>query len=538
MAGSGVEPFDPSPLASVKRMSVGQQGALASAFFLVVGLMYLVSQLGSSPTMTILYSDLEPTAAAEIVDELVSLGIEYELSDNGRVVWVPQNMVSEIRIDLSAAGLPDTASGWSILDSQGITSSDFDQRVGYQRAMEGELARTITVIEGVASANVHLVIPEQDLFVDDQIKASASVLLQMEGPESLSPSQVDAVVNLVASSVEGLEAKEVTVTDGSGTLLAGGGEGTSLAMESDNQLRMSESFEADLERELEELLIAVVGPGRSVVSVSADLDFDAVLTKQEEFVEPVNADGFTLPRAETTRTEQYDNGSEGEEGVVDIETEILDGPAAASNGRTNYLLDERDVSYALNSVVTTTDKAPGTIKSISVAVVIDEEVVDDARLPEIEGIVAAAVGSDATRGDVVAVNLLPFDISLEEQQQQEAELAEALAGVEAPASSMLPLIRSVGAIVVALVVLVVGLIMLRRASRRQVIDSIDVASLNTGTEALEAGAEQDAPNSMSQLPVIDGHEQNEDDLYELITNQPDDMAAVLRQWLAQPERSR
>ncbi len=539
MASNGLEVSsraDDNAFASVKRMHPVQQAGLAGAFIVVVGLMYFVSQLGSSPTMTIIYSDLEPTAAAEIVNELSSRGIEYELTDNGRVIWVPQNMVSQTRLDLSAAGLPNTSSGWSVLDDQGITSSDFDQRVGYQRAMEGELANTIAAIDGVTSAKVHLVIPEQDLFVDDEIMASASVLLQMDGSTSLSPGQVEAVVNLVASSVEGLEPSEVTVTDGSGMLLAGGDDDATSALATDNQLRMGETFESELQRQLTDLLTAVVGPGRSVVTVAADLDFDSVRTTQEEYLEPLGADGLTLPRAETTRNEQYGNGADDEEGVVDIETEILEGPAeGAADGRTSYQLSERDVSYALNSIVTTTEKAPGTIRSLSVAVVIDEAVVDAARLPEIEAMVTAAVGTDAERGDVVAVSLLPFDISLEEQEAAltEAEVAAEEAAAIEPASNLLPMIRTVGATLIALVVLILGLRMLRKASRRKVIDSIDVAELTAGLT--DDGASTDGDGTESIEVVID--EEQEQDLFELISNQPDDMAAVLRQWLAQPEHS-
>jgi flagellar M-ring protein FliF len=491
--------------------------------------------MGSNTTMGILYSDLEPETAAGIADELDSRGIEYELTDGGRVVWVPQDEVANTRLDLSSAGLLPSSGGWSILDSQGITSSEFDQRIGFQRAMEGELASTISVIDGVASANVHLVIPEQDLFVDDEIMSSASVLLQMEGSESLAPGQVQAVVNLVASSVEGLAASEVTVTDGSGRLLAGGDADGVTGMESDNQLAQTASFESDLERELDGLLSAVVGPGRSVVTVAADLDFDSVLTTQEEYTEPTNADGATLPRAETTRLEQYDNGDAGEEGVVDIETEILEGPEAEADGRTNYQLNERDVSYAVNSVIVSTEKAPGTIRSLSVAVVIDEAVVDAARLPELEAMVGAAVGSTAERGDIVAVSLLPFNVSLEEQvAAEEAAAEEAAAAASGPGP--IPLIRTAGAIVLALVVLGLGLFLLRRAGRRRVIDSVDLAALDAdqlpelGGVAGEEAGDDDSPDRAEA-------EANEDDLFGLIANQPDDIAAVLRQWLSQPEEA-
>ena len=157
MAGTSVEAFGGSTVASIRRMNMNQQLLLGGVFVAVVALIFFVSRLGGSTSMGILYLGLEPETAAGVVDELESRGIEYELSDSGRVVWVPRQLVAETRLDMSALGLPDSTDGWSILDEQGITSSEFDQRVGYQRAMEGELASTIAVIDGVVGANVHLV---------------------------------------------------------------------------------------------------------------------------------------------------------------------------------------------------------------------------------------------------------------------------------------------------------------------------------------------------------------------------------------------
>jgi flagellar M-ring protein FliF len=519
MPGTSLESFGGSTVQSIRRMNMNQQILLAGVFLAVVGAIVFISRLGGSTSMSILYSGLEPETAAGVVDELESRNIPYELSDSGRVVWVPRQQVASIRLDMSALGLPDSNDGWSILDDQGITSSEFDQRVGYQRAMEGELASTIAVIDGVVGANVHLVIPEQDLFVGDEIQASASVLLQTAGGAAISPTQVQAIVNLVASSVEGLTADQVTVTDDAGRMLAGGDADGLASMESDNQIRMRESFESDIERQLQELLVPVVGPGRAVVNVTADLDFDMVVRTEETYTESTNTNGETLPLSETTRVEEYGDGGTVEAGVVEIEDEILDGPVDEGSGGSSYRLDERDVVYALDSVITSTETAPGAIRSLSVAVVIDEATVPAERIAEIETLVTAAVGADAARGDVVAVNLLPFEVSVEEQEAAASEAAAAMTS----SGSLLGMIRTAGAIIIGLVVLIMGLLMLRRASRRQVIDSLDLDEFPVA--ALESGVTPDGR-------VL---ERTEDDLLELVANQPDDIAAVLRQWLSEPE---
>ncbi len=521
MAGTSLEAFGGTTVASIRRMNMNQQVLLGGVFVAVVAIIFFVSRLGGSSAMGILYSGLEPETAASVVDELESRGVAYELSDSGRVVWVPRQQVAETRLDMSALGLPDSTDGWSILDEQGITSSEFDQRVGYQRAMEGELASTIAVIDGVAGANVHLVIPEQDLFVGDEIQASASVLLQTTTGSPIAPMQVQAIVNLVASAVEGLSASQVTVTDDAGRLLAGGDADGLAGMESDNQSRMRQSFESDVEQELSQLLAAVVGPDRAVVTVTADLDFDSVVRTEETFNESTNALGETLPRSETTRLEEYGDPGQVEAGVVEIEEEILEGPVEEGSAGSSYRLDERDVIYALDTVITSTETAPGAIKSLSVAVVIDEAAVPAERIAEIENMVSAAIGADAARGDVVAVNLLPFDISIEDAET--AALAAEEAAAAAAPGGLMGMIRLGGTIVIGLVVLVLGVLMLRRASRREVIDSIDLDALPAGAIGSGDGA--------GRLEL----EKTEDDLLQLVANQPDDIAAVLRQWLSEPE---
>ncbi len=529
MAGTSLESFGGNAVSSVRKLSLNQQIMLGAAFVGVVGLVWFVGQLGGSTSMGILYSDLEPTVAAGIVDELETRGVPYELSDSGRVILVPRDQVAATRLDMSAAGLPAASGGWSILDDQGITSSEFDQRVGYQRAMEGELASTIAVIDGVSSANVHLVIPEQDLFVGDEIMASASVLLVLDGAEPLAAQQIQAIVNLVASSVEGLTAANVTVTDDAGRLLSGGDADGIIGMEADNQVRMQASFESDVESEISSLLAAVVGEGRAVVTVKANLDFDTVTTTEESFLEPLTAAGATLPQQETTRVEEYNNAQAGDTGVVDIETEILDGAVPENGAGSFYTLTERDVAYALDRVVTSTERAPGTIRNLSVAVVIDETLVTPEQLPELERIVGAAVGVDLVRGDTVAVSLLPFDVSLEEQEEAALAAEEAAAGTGSGDS--LGLIRTIGSIIVALVVLVLGVLMLRRGSKRTVVDSLDLSELPTGDNDGENGPSGESSAALPRAAT-------EENLSELIANQPEDIAVVLRQWLTQPEASR
>ncbi len=525
-------------------MTGPQRLTLGLAFAATVTGMFAMSRLTGGTTMGTLYADLEPEAAAAIVDQLDAQAVPFELSDGGRVIQVPAEQVDALRLDLSAQGLPSSGEGWSILDSQGITTSEFDQRVGYQRAMEGELAKTIGAIDGVAEADVHLVIPEEDLFAGDDVKASASVLLISGGSQVISPMQVEAIVNLVASSVKGMTPDQVSVTDEAGRILAAPGEGSAvIGLEGDSQIRAQREFEAGIENDLEKLLATVVGPGLAVVNVTADLDFDTVETVTEQY-EPIKAaDGAQTVLNETTRDELYrDAAAATQTGVLGIETPdpaTLASPAAAGTGTgtatdasVKYSLGERDATYAMNKVVTNAERAPGEVKSLSVAVLLDETAIDAARLAEVEQLVTAAAGVNAERGDTLAVSLLPIN----EKVRTTIEANTTPVEPEAAGMDIIALARTAGTVIVALVVIVLGLRYVGKGGQRQVLESMALQELGAGGDsngarlALETG-----DNDADEQPAIAAPEIR---LQGLIANQPEDVAGMLRSWLSEAEEVR
>src|SRR5687768_13942078 len=185
------------------------------------------------PTFAPLFSDLAPADASAIVDKLVADGVQYELADGGTTINVPQDQVYDLRIKMSGAGLPaEGDAGYSLLDKQGVMTSEFMQQVSYRRALEGELAKTIKAIDGVNAATVHLAIPQKDVFSDDQQKPTASVLVST-GTKQLSEDKVASVVHLVASSVEGLEPEQVTVVGSNGRVLSNTDESGGTGSQSD-----------------------------------------------------------------------------------------------------------------------------------------------------------------------------------------------------------------------------------------------------------------------------------------------------------------
>jgi flagellar M-ring protein FliF len=528
MATTGMGLMRGRVMQEAARLTTGQKLALGAAFLATAGGLLLLSRLNSTTEMAVLYADLDAGAAAAVVDGLEARGVRYELSEGGRTVKVPKHELYETRLALSAEGLPDMGGGWSVLDNQGITTSEFDQRVGFQRAMEGELARTIAVIEGVERANVHLVIPRSDLFVRDDAKSSASVLVQLEPGASLTAGQVQSIVNLVSSSIEGLTPGSVTVTDNLGRTLAAPGGGSSSVMEGEQREARTRAYEQAIAAQLESMLAAVVGPGNAMVAVKADLDFDTVVTTREEYRDPERADGERTVVGETTRVEEYTGAPPGIAGVLGAEEEVTGGEAATGQG-TTYNLDERDVSYAVDKTVTSTERAPGAVRSLSVAVLLNQDGPAAGQEDQVQALVQAATGIDLERGDKVEVTLLPFDTSYAEAIQADLEAA---ADAQSR-SALIGLVRTVGTVLLALVVLVIGILMVRKGRQRTVVQSLDLQQFAEYTQPLplEAAPVEEAEPARPRKKVQVATDPTVEDLSSLIKNQPDEVAALLRTWM-------
>jgi flagellar M-ring protein FliF len=556
VAGPNLQAIGQDAVGAIQRMSGAQRATLGLAFFAtMIGLFLVATTTGGTP-MSTLFGGLEPSTAAEVTAELDAQGVPYNLMDGGQVIQVPSDQVHSLRLAMAAQDLPGTANGWNILDNQGITATVFQQQIGFQRAMEGELARTISVIDGVSSANVHLAIPEDDLIVSDNKHPSASVLLVTNGGGTISPMQVDAIVNLVASSIEGLTPDQVAVTDQSGLVLAspGGGSGA-IGLEGATRLSASQGFEQQMENDLEQMLAVIVGPGRAIVNVTAELDFDSVMTTTESRTAVLSEEGQQLLESDTTRDELYDGDGSlaDEEGQLEIEfpdEELEDeADADAGTGGVDYELNEADSRYLYDTTVTNAESAAGAVTSLSVAVLLDQGAIDANTAGEIEGMVEAAAGIRDARGDALAVTLLPFDEEVLASIDA-ANSVELLTEGQAAGGGLdlISLIRTVGTVIVVLVVIMLGLRM-SKGPKRKVVESVDLAEVEAGSDTpeLEAGEEasdEDAEDAEAEPepepePELDENGNPPDPpeivLNSLIANQTEDVADVLRTWLNEAE---
>jgi flagellar M-ring protein FliF len=507
-------------------------GQKAVTFFAVIAILlggYAFTSWAAKPSMVPLFTNLASADAAAITETLSGKGTKYELEAGGSTVMVPQKDVYQLRLDLSAEGLPqDGTTGYELLDKQGITTSEFRQRVDYQRALEGELSKTITSIDGVQATTVHLVIPEENLFADEAREPSASVLIKNKPGQKMDIGKVQAVVKLVASSVEGLEQERVTVADSKGLVLSAPGEDGATVAAGDVRAVQTATFEQNLQTSVEQMLAPLVGDGKAVVRVRAVLDFDKRSTKTESF----ETDKKAPVVLEKTGKEAYTGAGQTVGGVLGPENVEL--PEGA--GETKYDKDQNERQYAVGKTTEEAVAAPGTVQRLSVAVVLDNAADPAITTGAVKQLVVAAAGLDTERGDVVEVNRLAFDTTASSSAEKEFAALEKATKAEQRWS----LIRTGVVLLVVVLIVLYALRTLRRtSSSRTVVDlpvldleARQLSALESEHAAMLAAADRLALESAAVTPEDARRMAVQAEVGELVERQPEEVAQLLRGWLA------
>jgi flagellar M-ring protein FliF len=506
--------------------TTGQKAVVVVAVLLLALGTVALTRWVTQPTLTPLYGSLAGEDANAIVEELQAQGVQYQLADGGTTVLVPQEQVYDLRVSLSGQGLPANASdqGYAILDQQGITSTDFQQNVAYRRALEGELDKTLMAIEGVRTAVVHLALPKQDVFSTEEDKPTASVLLALKPGVKLETNQVDSVTRLVAGSVENLDPADVTVTDSTGRLLSSGGTGggasASAANETDEQ---TAKFEDRVSGAAQRVLDQVLGPGRSVVRVNAELNFDTKDTTTESYVAP----SPTLPPlSESTTSERYSGTAAGAGGALGSTLPSLQPNTGGENGG-SYAKESRTVNNSVGKVVDRTQAAPGAVKRMTVAVVLDSKTTGALNPAQVQALVGNAVGFNTARGDTVQVESLPFDTTAAEEAQKEITAAQKAERTQ----GYIDLGKRVGLWLLGLIVV---LFLLKRLRRGDDDTTVEATARNLPAEGVLLTALEPTPvPALTAAPAPEAldREQVRQEVAALVDNQPDDVASMLQGWL-------
>jgi flagellar M-ring protein FliF len=379
----------------------GKAVLAGSALGLVV-LLFFGMQLAGRPSYTLLTSGIDPAETGKLTAALDEKGVGYELRNNGTALAVEKAQVATARIALAEKGIGASGAGqqpgFELFDKQKLGASDFQQQVTYQRALEGQVSRTIEQVQGVNGASVRLVLPEDQLFEDNQTPATAAVLLAGSS-DALDPGAVRGIAQLVSSSVKGLKTDKVSITDGSGTLLwPRGGDGAAGGVASKQAAQAR--YEQQLEGSLTAMLARTVGPDKAEVQVAADVNAD-----QATRDELVYADKGTALSTKTETENLRGGGATG--GAAGTASNIPTYAQGAAGANSNYRRKSEDTNFGVNKTVTRTKVAPGAVNRLDVALMIDKTV-PAADVAGIQAAVAGAAGIQRTRGDTIAVSRVAF----------------------------------------------------------------------------------------------------------------------------------
>ena len=380
-------------------------GVVAVAIAIIVGVMSMTGGEGDW-NAAILYTDLDYWEAAEITNRLTALGIPYKLTQDATAITVPDDQVRDLRLTLAGDGYPKSGTiGYEIFDEAQLAMTDFLQQVNHRRALQGELEKTLTVIEDVRNARVHLVMPEQSLFSDDQDPTTASVTLTLASGSQLRKRQVESIGFLVSASVEGLHFEDVVIVDSEGNLLSE--EVDHLAQAASRQFEQQQKVEQILQTKVQTLLDEVIGKNRSKVRINVSLDFSR-RTTETSTVEP----GAT----QVVLSEETNEKNSAEQGT-----------------------EENAVrNYEVNRLIESTIGSVGTISQLSMALTVDKTKVihdietnefrevdrEEKEIEQLEQLAKQSIGFDETRGDEVTIFALRFDKSQEIQAKETAVTEE------------------------------------------------------------------------------------------------------------------
>lgn len=489
----------------------------------VLALCSFIFHLTARPQFVALYTNMDPNQAAPLVNHLRDTGVPYRLTDFGTTLKVPQELVYELRIDMAGKGMPFAQGmGFELFDESPLGMTDFERQVQLQRALQEELRRTITALDAVMQARVHLALPEPRVFLREQAEPSAAVYLKLNPLVQIREEQITGIVHLVASSVENLKPQNITLIDAQGMLLydgaAAGNLPATVSGDALQQLEVQRNYEKELEQRIETVLERVFGPGGAMVLVNAEMDFDA------RELATIRYETDPVPRSIHVIQELSEGTAPapGEVGEANIPGYV----AAAPGGAGRFERSEEITNYEVGQVSETVVAAPGRVLRLHTSVVVDEERAAAApdKLEQVNALVASAIGFNAERGDQISVQGMSFDTSVAE----EMEIAMAELAQKEQAAQREQLIRqavTAGAVLLALLLL---FFFARRGRRREPqAPFADVARGATVEEVLAARSRDysETPDFLEDTSNLR--------VKEMFNNDPDASVAILRTWLAE-----
>jgi flagellar M-ring protein FliF len=514
--------------------------AMVAVTAALIGFFAFVIMRVTTPQMTTLFTDLSTEDSSAIIKDLERQAIPFELRNDGSVIMVPKDKVTRLRMKLAEGGLPKGGGvGYEIFDkSDALGTTSFVQNINHLRALEGELARTIRAIDRIQAARVHLVLPERPLFSRETPEPSASIVVRVRG--TLEPQQIRAIRHLVSSAVSGLKPQRVSIVDETGQLLADGAGGDDENVIGDERRT---AFEKRMRNEVEAIVSSVVGAGRARVQLSADFDFNRITQTSDKF----DPEGRVL-RSSQTREESSATADNSGQVTVNNELPGNQRPDGATTAKDQSKKTEETNNYEISHTTKTEVTEAGRVNKISVAVLVDGSYIKNEKgemvyqerskdqLERIATLVRSAIGFDQKRGDQVEVVNLKFA-----EAPAVVPIAEptGLLGMLQFTKDDVMYVIELG--VMMLLSLVVLFMVIRPLVRRilasEVVPSLaSDGSLPALTDGSEAAGQSLVPATMIDVAQVQGqvHAQSVHRVGELAERNPNETAAIVRQWLTEP----
>lgn len=481
-------------------------------FFTLIFLVALISRPAYAP----LFAGLDPVEAGAMVEKLKEMNIPYRLTEQGKTIEVPEKQVYETRIQLANSGALGKGKGFELFDQTKMGITDFEQQVQYQRALQEELRRTITQLEEVEQARVHLVLPQKSVFIDEESPSTASVVLKLKPLAQLKPDQIKGIVDLTAGSVEGLKPENIHLIDAKGNVLNADlalGEQTKLAQEALKQYQVKRAYEKELEKRICQMLERIFGPGKAVAMVTADLDFDRQEIEATTYQQGPKVSEQTIKEKGTVPQVGGTPGTAGN----------LPGyPAQATQTGQDYSKDEAIHNYQPVSRQEKIIPAVGKIRLLSVAIAVDAPV-SLAVEQQVSEVVKAATGLNQTRGDQLNVSTFAFDKTYQQEIEKETAQQEAEKRKEQQQKLLY------AGVAAGLIILFIFIAMLVGALRRRAAQEAELEMEELRTiEEIEAAEREKGKDIFAPQPVP-----LEEKIRNLARQKPVEVAEIVKVWLAE-----
>ena len=531
------------------QQKLGLMVAVAAMIAVLVGLWIW----GQSPDYRVLYSNLSDRDGGAIIEALQQQNVPYKFAEGGGALLVPANMVHEVRLRLASQGLPKGGTvGFELMETQKFGTSQFLEQVNYQRALEGELARSMQTLDAVENARVHLAIPKPSVFVKEQQKPSASVILALHPGRTLDPGQVNGIVHLVSSSIPNMSAQNVTILDQNGNMLSSTRDPNEQSMDA-TQLKYVREIEQDYIKRIEYILIPIAGQQNVKAQVTASIDFSQIEQTAETYKPNQKPDSAAVRSSQTKEALNGLNSTGGVPGALTNQPPIpatapIIKPAnsassvAAASGATNTL-KEATMNYEVDRTIQHTKLPVGNIRRLSVAVVMNNrntvdkngkpssKPYDTAEKAQIEALVKNAMGFDPKRGDTL--NLLNSAFNNEQEVLPEVPFWKDPENVELGKEALKYLL-----IAGTVLFLLFGVI---RPGFRNVTAKAEAeaaAAAEAAKEAAEDALNPEAPHTPEEIEAEDAENSFDKNLQlakQLAKEDPKIIASVVKEWVNSDE---